>query len=197
MTGFETYQLCHALKLHFNESKYDFFTYNGRTNVTLNSYYGKKGNKFLYESLSSKYSDQELQEYFISNLVSGDKNAGVYGGSGADKYLEWKKNMQSITYNFTDQVSQLIDSVDKFDDLFRIDSGQNPILLKAFYQSDVSTETFLILNKILNFFPQFSRELNDSYRWPNEERRCVQYGKFLDIDIHKYTTILKNKLDIQ
>ena len=36
MTGFETYQLCHSLKLHFNESRYDYFIYNGKTNITIN-----------------------------------------------------------------------------------------------------------------------------------------------------------------
>ena len=197
MTGFETYQLCHSLKLHFNESRYDYFIYNGKTNVTINTYLKRKENKYLYESLCSKYSDIELKEYFVSNIVSGDKHAGVYGDMGSERYQIWKKNIQSMTYNFTSQVNDLVGRVTDFDELFKIVSGKNPILLQAYYQGDVSVETFLVLNQILDFFPQFSRELGDIYRWPNEERKCLQYNKFLDIDIHKYTTILKNTLNIE
>tara|TARA_Y100000034_G_scaffold47109_1_gene58011 strand:+ start:464 stop:1057 length:594 start_codon:yes stop_codon:yes gene_type:complete len=197
MTGFETYQLCHSLKLHFNESNYDFFVYNGKTNVTMKGYLKRKENKYIYESLCSKYSDDELKEYFVSNIVSGDKHAGVYGDMGNERYHNWKKNIQSMTYNFTIQVKFLVDCVDNFDELFKVVGGKNPILLQAYYHGDVSIETFLIMNQILDFFPQFSHELGDIYRWPNEERICLQYIKFLDIDIHKYTTILKNTLNIR
>ena len=102
--------------------------------------------------------------------------------------------MQSITYRFTSEVSSLSNNVDHFDNLFKIDDGKDPVILKSFYRSDVSVETFVIMNRILNFFPQFSQMLDDTYRWPSVEKRCKKYERFLDIDIHKYTTILKDTI---
>ena len=102
--------------------------------------------------------------------------------------------MQSITYRFTSEVADLISSVNHFDKLFIINDGKAPMVLKSFYRKDVSIETFVIMNHILDFFTQFSRELDDTYRWPDVEKRCLKYAKFLDIDIHKYTTILKNTI---
>ena len=195
MTGFEAYKMCHALKLHFSSKSYDYFKYKGETNVTRAGYQKRKEDPELYTLVSTKYNGN-LMEYFVANIVNGDKNAGVFGVGGDERYLQWKESIQNITYNYTNQIRDLIDRVNHFDDLFKIVDGRNSILLTAYYQGDVSIETFIILNQILNFFPQFSRELSDEYRWPDEERKCVKYEKFLDIDIQKYTTILKNTLNI-
>ncbi len=197
MTGFEAYRLCHSLKLHFNTDSYDYFKYNGKTNVSQKSYRKRREFPTIYESLSSRYKDDKLMEYFVANIVDGDPNAGIYGNEGDEKYLKWKRNIQNITYTFSQQIEDLLEKVNHFDDLFKVVGGNNPVLLQHYYWGDVSIETFIIMNKVLNFFPQFSRELDDEYRWPNVKRRCEKYAKFLDIDIQKYIEILKNKLDIQ
>ena len=49
MNEFEAYQKYIALKLHFT-SDYDYFKYNGKTNVTLNSFNERK-DKFHFKKL--------------------------------------------------------------------------------------------------------------------------------------------------
>ena len=199
MTGFETYKLWLALKTHFTQKGYDYFKYNGTIRATYESYTRKKENVAVYDKLSTEYSDRELHDYFLANFVHGDRNGGVYGQNGLEIYMEWKVRFQSVLYLYTEQVQNLIDQLDRvedFDSLFLIENGNNCKLLTSFYRHYVSVETFSILNQIIGFFPQFSNELNDTYRWPKWELICSKYEKFLDVDIQKYTTILMNTLNI-
>jgi len=193
MDALETYVAYMALKQHFTSKGYDYFRSNGRVRVKPETFYKRK-DRWLFTKLGEKYTDEEVVEYFLSNFVNGDSYGGLYISDGATIHIEWKKRMQSITYRFTSEVTDLINSVSHFDKLFIISDGQDPMVLKSFYREDVSTETFVIMNHILDFFPQFNRELDDTYRWPDIEKRCLKYVKFLDIDIHKYTTILKNTI---
>ena len=193
MDALETYVTYMALKQHFTSKGYDYFRSNGRVRVKPETFY-KRNDRWLFTKIGEKYTDEEVVEYFLSNFVNGDSYGGLYISDGSTVHVEWKKRMQSITYRFTSEVTDLINSVSHFDKLFIISDGRDPMILKSFYREDVSTETFVIMNHILDFFPQFTRELDDTYRWPDIEKRCLKYVKFLDIDIHKYTTILKNTI---
>ena len=41
-TGFESYRLWNALKLHFTSNSYNFFQYNGKTNVSQQTFMKNK-----------------------------------------------------------------------------------------------------------------------------------------------------------
>ncbi len=58
MTGYEAFSLYESLKLHFNKDSYDFFKYNGKTNVTVTSFENRK-DKYHFYKLSRKYSDKQ------------------------------------------------------------------------------------------------------------------------------------------
>ena len=193
MEAYDGYVKYMAMKLHFTTDKYDYLKSGGRVKAKPDTFY-KRNDRLLFTKICKKYADSEVEEYFLSNFVNGDPYGGLYWDNGSTIHTEWKKRMQSITYRFTSEVSSLSNNVDHFDNLFKIDDGKDPVILKSFYRSDVSVETFVIMNRILNFFPQFSQMLDDTYRWPSVEKRCKKYERFLDIDIHKYTTILKDTI---
>ena len=94
-----------------------------------------------------------------------------------------------------EQVKELLlDSVDRFDNLF-VKGEQYPIILQKLYQGDIQLETFLILNQMLNFFPQFDKEL-DEYQWPVTRKLCNKYSSFLTVNLKKYREIVRKELDI-
>ncbi len=66
-TGFAAFAMFHALKLHFTGS-YDYVKYNGKTNVSKQSFSIRK-DKFTFYRLSRKYSLDELRNYYISNFI--------------------------------------------------------------------------------------------------------------------------------
>jgi len=128
------------------------------------------------------------------NFVSGNKRLEDMVNTGDDIFVAWKNRMQSMTYNFQQELDVMLDNVSHFDELFRLQDA-DPTILKLFYQGIISPETFIIMDMILNFFSQFDEEL-DEYQWPANRIVCEKYKSFLSVDIEKYKEIIKNRLDI-
>ena len=101
-----------------------------------------------------------------------------------------------MTYVFQKDINNLLSKVNHFDDLFRVDNGRNPVILKSYYQGDITPETFVIMEAILGFFNQFDSELNDDIVWPDKKLLCRKYGIFLNMDTKKYLKILKEALNL-
>jgi hypothetical protein len=68
MNEFECYSTYTALKLHFT-SDYDYFKYNGKCNVTLESF-NKRRERFFFKKLSREYPDPELRDFLVSNFLN-------------------------------------------------------------------------------------------------------------------------------
>ena len=141
-----------------------------------------------------RYRGEQVKEFFISNFINGDRYGGLHTEEADSVYTNWKKRMQSVTYNFKNDIKLLLDSVDRFDNLF-VKGEQYPIILQKLYQGDIQLETFLILNQMLNFFPQFDKEL-DEYQWPVTRKLCNKYSSFLTVNLKKYREIVRKELDI-
>ena len=193
MQAYDAYKLYLGLKLHFQNDKYDFHRFNGGVRSSPESFY-KRRDRWFFEKLVKKYKDEQIKEFFIANFIVGDKYGGLHTENSDSIYIDWKKRLQSVTYTFKTDLDTLMDSVDHFDKLFQKDE-QYPIILSKLYQGDIQLETFLILNKMLNFFPQFDKEL-DEYQWPVTRKLCNKYSSFFNVNLKKYFGIVKNKLDI-
>ena len=193
MQAYDAYKLYLGLKLHFQSDKYDFQRFNGGVRSSPESFYKRK-DRWFFEKLVKRYKNEQVKEFFISNFIAGDKYGGLHTEDSDVVYTDWKKRMQSVTYSFKSDLEVLLKSVDHFDDLF-MKNDQYPILLLKLYQGEIQLETFLILNKMLNFFPQFDKEL-DEYQWPVTRKICDNYESFLNVDLEKYREIVKKELDI-
>ena len=49
MTGYEAFSLYESLKLHFTKESYDFFKYNGKTKVSVQSFENRKDKYHFYK----------------------------------------------------------------------------------------------------------------------------------------------------
>ena len=103
MNEFEAYQKYIALKLHFT-SDYDYFKYNGKTNVTLNSFNERK-DKFHFKKIVKKYGDENIIEYFVANLIS---EKPWIGSMDVATYSQWLRRIQSIEYIFENDSKNLL-----------------------------------------------------------------------------------------
>ncbi len=153
-TAFEVYRIYMGLKLHFTSEQYDFFRYEGRTRVSFEKFQKRYNIIPFFERLKFKYKPQQLVEYFTSNFILGKTDIFLIGQEGDDIYTEWKRRIQSMTYVFQEDINKLLSRVDHFDQLFKIVDGKDPIILKSYYQSDITSETFVIMEMLLGFLPQ-------------------------------------------
>jgi hypothetical protein len=190
-TGFEAYRLYSALKLHFTSSSYDYFKYNGKTNVSQESFLKRK-DKYSFYKLSRKYTLDELQNFYVANFVYGDSSwvGEMTGPSGEDTYKKWQKINQSLTYQFENDTVNLIGD-EPADKMLAVHDGQHPRLLTEVMSGNISIETMVILNDIMNFFPMWNKKIGDDIIWPTWCRKCERYTPFVSYDKSKFIKLLK------
>jgi hypothetical protein len=190
-TGFAAFAMFHALKLHFTGS-YDYVKYNGKTNVSKQSFSIRK-DKFTFYRLSRKYSLDELRNYYISNFIVQHVNwvGDITGPDNEENYKNWQKRIQSLTYQFE---SDIIHVLDNHNNIFKVESGNYPKLLVETMHGKVAIETLVILNDLLNFFPVWEKKIIDDIVWPELKNKCEKYKPFLFYDKNKMKNILQEKI---
>lgn len=194
-TGYSAYCLYNSLHLHFTSKTYCYFKYQGRTNVSKDSFLKRK-DKYYFYKLSRKYSLEELVNFYVANFVDGGiKWVGdITGEEGEENYRKWKKRKESLTYTFQNDVDFLLDQVKKPDELLVVKSGNYPKLLEVTMRGEVEVETTCILNALMNFIPMWSKKITDDIIWPDWRMKLEKYTPFIDYDKSKLGKILKQKI---
>lgn len=195
MTGYEVFGIYQALKLHFTQQSYDFFKYNGKTHVSVNSFENRK-DKYHFYKLSRKYTDkQDLIDFIVANFLTSDKTwVGDLLNEDADiRHTKRRKTLQSLSYVFENDCRSLFEGQNP-NDVLRVPDGDYPVLLRKAMRNEITFETICLLNKILNFIPKWDKQIADTIRWPDYRNKLVKYTSFLPQDIVKYKMILKKVL---
>jgi hypothetical protein len=193
-TGFAAFAMFNALKLHFSSKSYNYFKYNGKTNVTKDSF-SKRKDKYSFYKLSRRYSILELKEYYVSNLIK--KNVSwigeIIGQDAEEVYTKWQKTNQSLTYVFKNDIEKIFE-LGNPDDLLRVSGGQYPKLYILLAEETITLESFVILNDILNFIPMWDKKIEDDLIWPTTSMKCEKYLPFIQYDKNKFKNILKETM---
>jgi hypothetical protein len=192
MTPFDCFKTYLALKNHFTKTEYDYHKYCGKSRANLQSFYKRK-DRFCFEKLSRNKNDNEIIDFFVSNFISSTDPQTLWIGKiikeGETIYVDWKKNIQSLSYIFKEEVKSLFSCKD-FDSIFEIKPNRHPIILKEYLTGSLSIETMVILDKILSYRNNFDSKIHDPI-WSIVSLRIQKYNSFLNIDIFKYKKILK------
>jgi len=181
MNEFDACQLYMALKLHFT-TKYDYFKYNGKTKLTV-AQFNKRKDKYQFVRLARKYSAEDLEEYFCANLIRGKQWIGDFS---KDNWLEHQKVIQSLEYNFKNDLEKLLTNAENFDILFECGQGSHPRLLKQYLGKKITLETMVILDKILGYKTHWDNAISETYIWPDISKRLDKYSPFVKIDVRQY-----------
>jgi len=187
-TGFAAFSLYNALHLHFTSTSYDYFKYNGKTNVSKDSFSRRK-DKWHFYRLSRRYGIDELREFYVANFVASDIRwvGDISGPEGEDTHKKWQKRNQSLTYNFEQDIIHLFET----ENWLKVNNGQYPYLLEETMRKGIEIETLCILNDIMKFFPMWSEKISDDIIWPGYKLKCERYTPFINYDREKFKTILK------
>ena len=192
-TGYAAFAMYNSLKLHFTSTSYDYFKYHGKTNVSSVTFLKRK-DKYTFYKLSRKYSFDELRDFYVANFLEGDKWVGDMVKEGEEVYKKWQKTQQSLTYTFENDIIYLLSNGGSPDEMLEVKPNGYPILMRMTQLKQVSLETLVILNDLLNFFPMWEKKIDDDIIWPDFKLKCVKYSPFLNYDKVKFKEILKEKI---
>lgn len=192
MMPVDAYRQYLALKNHFTKDSYDYHKYCGKSRATVQSFYKRK-DRFWFEKVARQKTDQEVIEFFVANFVSCPDPETLWIGEmikeGEERYTNWKKKVQSLSYVFKEESEELF-SQSKVDEVFQCSKG-HPLILKKFLSGKISLETMVIYNRIFLFGNDYDQKLQDPV-WQTVSRKIRKYNPFLNIDVQRYKSILKN-----
>ena len=195
MTPFEVYTCYLSLKNHFTKENYDYFKFNGKTRASITAF-NKRKDRYFFERTSRKKTDEEVKAYFLANFVECDDPQGLWIGNiiqeGEDLYQNWLKKSQSLTYVFKEEIEKFF-TKENFTTLFEVNTTGHPDVLKLHLSKEISLETMVILDLILEYVKNFDKKLQDPI-WEFYSKRIRKYKPFINIDVSKCRTILRNQV---
>lgn len=182
MTPYQVYTKYIALKNHFTQKNYDYFTYGGKVRAKETSFEVRKDKYFFYKL--SKHKD--VENFLLANLLDGGKDfwvGAMRDSSPEEVYREWKKRQESLTYTFKNDLTKLDDDFDKN---FAIEKYGHPLLLRSYLRGDICIETMCILDMLVNYSTQWNKSLEKDLIWSDKYTIIKKYKPFLSIKLDKF-----------
>lgn len=189
--SFKVYVTHLAMSRHFTTDGYDFQKYNGKVKANFDKFRTRNDVYFFYK-LSK---EQNWQNIMLANFIVNPKIwiRGLIEDTGIEVYTAWKKRIDSLTYIFSSDLSMLDDT---FKENFIVSNGQHPQLMHSYLQRKISPETFSILAHITNVLEYWENNVTDKIISKDLIRLSRKYYPFLDIDKKKFTSIIRNKFEM-
>jgi|TARA_B100000073_G_scaffold186458_1_gene154381 hypothetical protein len=195
MKPFDVYKTYLSYKNHFTKESYDFFKYKGKTRAN-ESTFKKRKDRYFFERMSRKKSDQEILDYFTASFSQAEDPRTVWIGqiidNGDKRYKEWSDKMKTLPSMFGTEASIFLANKD-FDSLFSSKNGKHPEVLKTHLKNAISIETMVLLDMILGYAKNFDSMLIDPV-WETVSFKIRKYKPFLNIDIQGYKKILRESV---
>ena len=79
----------------------------------------------------------------------------------------------------------------RFDDVFSVDSGQHPRLLRLLLSGKVSIQSVIIFDKILSFVSRWDKEIKETIIWPEKSFKIAKLKPFVNVNLTKCKFIMK------
>lgn len=195
MTPIDVYKTYLAFKNHFTKESYSYFKYSGKSKASTQAYNNRK-DRYFFERMSRKKTDDEIKEYFLANFVECDDPDRLWIGeiinTGEDNYKSWAKRFQGLGYLFKTEI-EVFCHKETFQQLFTVKGQSHPEILKKYLQGALSIETMVILDMILEYTKDFDIKLIDPV-WETVSLKIKKYKPFLNIDVTKYKQVLREQV---
>ncbi len=187
---FESYKLYNALKLHFESDSYDALKYNFKTSVKAQSFFKRK-DKYFFAKLAKTY-ERDLKEFYIANFKNDVKYVGDMLNEGGERYYrDHKKVMESLSYQFENDINKLRDMNVEFDSLLEAEENNHPLIVRLWMQDEILLETVVILDALTGFVERENKKITDTIIWPDIYRKIMKYKPFVKFNKDKCINLLK------
>ena len=183
MEPYDVYKYYMAMKLHFESDSYEAPKYNYKTSARPQSFF-KRRDKYHFAKLGRKFDDpRELIDFFTAQFTASDKTWVGDMLQDEEKYTDWQRRQQSLSYNFEQDINKLAEGAGVFDEMLETREGNNyPLVIEMFLQDEISLETVVILDRLTGFMRRADRTISETIVWPDLSKRIRKYGLLLRFD---------------
>lgn len=173
------YRIHNGLKFHFCKDKYNIFI-NGFPKIGGATFDNRKDAN-CYAVITTKFDEEEVFYYFLANVLGGNNNC-LYNchSEGNTIYKDYKRNIESVSYNFYDELTTINYDIDFVDDLYNSIDNEQPLIIRYLLGGLISLETFCLIQ--LHCYDILNIDYSD-YLW-NFKKDFIK--KYLFFFSHKY-----------
>jgi hypothetical protein len=186
--SFNAYVKYLALKRHFTTDSYDYFKYNGKVRASIDSFQSRN-DSFFFLKLARK---DDYENIILANMIERSDIwvRDILEEEGQNRYVNWKKRMDSLGYIFKSDINNMLDG---YEDNFVVRDGQHPHIMTMMLQKKISLETFTIMTHLANIFPYWEKKIVDKIVSRDIMKKSRKYKPFLDLDWKRYKTYVKDQ----
>ena len=152
MSAFGAYQTYLAMQQHFTRKTYDFFKYNGKVKASESAFLGRK-DRYFFEKASKRFKREDFRDFLLANYVESDEHwiGNLMSEKNLIVYKRWKKNVDSLTYNFKEELDKMWELEDNFNMALKQIDGKHPLLYRLYLRKKVSLETMVVLDDLVDY----------------------------------------------
>lgn len=175
------------MKKHFT-SDYDYHKYHGKIRASFDSF-RTRNDVFFFHKLANK---DEPENLLLANMIVKPNIwiREVVEQEGEDRYLEWRKKIDSLGRVVKQDLAKLDDN---YQANFTSINGQHPLIMTMYVQKKITLETFTILTNLSNIFPYWEAEIVDKFVARDIIMLSRKYKPFLTIDEKKFKNIIRER----
>ena len=185
MSAFECYKEYIALKNHFTNPTYDYFKYNGKVNISYNTF-EKRKDKLFFQKLA-KHTD--VKNFLVANFANDEKSwirSLAYNEEAEKIYKDWLKKNQSLSYTFKEDLKKLHED---FNTNLICKNNQHPILFKKFLGKEICLETMCLLLEFSGAMKHWNSKMGYDLVWETFKIKIEKYTPFINCDKDKLKQI--------
>ena len=177
MNGYDAFKTYQAVRLHFTTDKFDYFTYNGKSRISLDSFNARK-DKYTFHKVARVIDENEMPYYFAVNFLKGDEKSWIRSmlHDDANKNFDaWKKWQEHRLDNLNKDLKKL---KGKFEKLIVCKNGQFPELLNFVFQGEIAYDSLLILDHYIKLIEPWNTKIEDDFIWSDFYKKFNKYKPF-------------------
>ena len=191
MSAFDVYSVYLAVKSHFTTDKYDFFRYGGKTR-TSEEKFNQRNDRYFFEKLGSKYNQNEVLEYFVSNFLV---NSNFYiKEMKEENWIEWNRKKQSMTYLFGQDIESILARYETLNTALQCTNMQHSGIIKMYLGGHIMIETLVILDRMTKYSTRYDSILANDVVWKSLSKTVKKYAAFVHFDTLKAKEIISSKV---
>lgn len=194
MEPYDVYRYYLALRLHFTTDNYDVIQQRGKVRASKQAFHKRK-DLIAIRKIAETYSEKDLVNFLVANFVSGDRWGGLFDIEAKERYMSWKKRVESLAYTFEKDIRAITQDMDKmgkpFDQIFYGSSNSHSYIIKQYYRNKINIETLVILNKLFGFVAKYDELYKQDIVWVDLSRTIKKYDPFVLIEKEKYERLLQ------
>jgi len=173
------YRIYNGLKLHFCKDRYNVFV-NGFPKIGPDVF-DRRNDAKCYALITTKLPEDEVFYYFLANVLDGNYNClHNFSGEGNTIYKDYKRKIESVSYNFYDELTTISYEIDSVEDLYKSIDNEPPLIVQYLLGGLISLETFCLIQ--MHCYDIINIPYSD-YLW-NFKKEYIK--KYLFFFSHKY-----------